>query len=99
MKKVIRNIIAIILIITGIIGSLIPIMQGWVFVLTGFIMLDFKKKDAYEEKIIKVMSKTRIGKKMADLWIYVKRVNKNIIEKERKEKIRNIYRDINKDIY
>ena len=97
-KKIIRNIIAIILFIIGVAGSLIPIFQGWVFVLAGFIVLDFKRKKEYEKKIINIISKTRAGKKLAIFWLKIKNNNKDIIELESNEKIRTIYHDIHRNL-
>ena len=68
MKKILRNIIAVIFLIIGIIGGVIPILQGWVFVLTGFIILDFKKKSQYEEKILIIISKVKWGRGLANFW-------------------------------
>jgi hypothetical protein len=61
-------------------------------------MLDFKKKTQYEEKVLKIISKTKIGKKLADLWHSVKHKNQDIITEDKDKKIRNIYKDIHKDI-
>lgn len=98
MKKIIRNIIGIILLSIGIIGGFIPILQGWVFVLTGFIIIDFKNKKEYEKRILNLMSKTKLGKRLVDLWLKVKIKNKEVIKNESMENIRTVYHDINKDI-
>lgn|GEM_PF-1063774 len=98
MKKIIRNIIAVILISIGIIGGVIPILQGWMFVLTGYIILDFKKKHIFENKIINILKKYKITRGLAVLWEKVKSINKDVIDKEKNDKVRNIYHDIHRDI-
>jgi len=98
MKKILRNIIGTLFLSVGVVGGFIPILQGWVFVLTGFILIDFKKKKDVEQKILDILSKTRLGKKLADLWIRVKSKNKDVIENESTENVRTIYHDIDKDI-
>ncbi len=94
-KKVIRNILGFIFILIGMIGGLIPIFQGWVFVLLGFILIDFKKKEEIEQKIINIISKTKCGKKFSIFWHKVKNRNKELI-KNKEKKILNIYKNINK---
>jgi len=98
MKKILRNIIGTLFLSVGVAGGFIPILQGWVFVLTGFILIDFKKKTEVEQKILDILSKTRLGKKLADSWIRVKSKNKDVIENESTENVRTIYHDIDKDI-
>lgn len=98
MKKILRNILAIILIILGLISGLIPFLQGWIFILIGYILLDFKNKKKFEEKIFKIISKTKIGKKLTDFWINIKNKNKDVIKDDHDKKIRSIYHDLNKDI-
>ncbi|HOV14812.1 MAG TPA: hypothetical protein PK771_11040, partial [Spirochaetota bacterium] len=72
----------------------IPVFQGWIFVLLGFILLDFKKKEIYEEKVLAIMSKTKIGQKLVNLWKSIKEKNKNVIQNSNDTKIKNIYNDI-----
>ena len=98
MKKIIRNILGTIFLIIGVIGGFIPFLQGWIFVLIGYILLDFKKKHIFEEKILNLLSKTKIGNKLVILWRKVKKNNKEVINKDHKEKIKIIYNDLNKDI-
>lgn len=95
MKKLIRNIFAIISLCIGVIGGFIPILQGWVFVLIGFILLDFKKKEEWEHKILLLLGKTKIGKKLVELWKRVKVKNKDAIENKNKN-ISDIYKSIDK---
>ena len=94
-KKIIRNIFAVICLIIGFIGGFIPILQGGGFVLLGFILLDFKKKEVYEEKVLNFLSKTKIGKKFVDLWKNIKTRNKDVMQNGDK-KIKDIYKDLKK---
>ena len=96
MKKIIRNTLGIILLIFGIIGGFLPIIQGWIFVLAGFILLDFKRKDEYEEKFLKLISRTKLGKKLADFWINIKNKNKAIINGDKNKKLNQILTDLEK---
>ena len=82
----------------GVIGGFIPVLQGWIFVLMGFILLDFDKKYYYEEKFLKLISKTRVGKKLSIFWIKIKHKNKNVIETSDKRRIGVIYYNIQKDV-
>ena len=97
MKKIIRNVIAILLILIGVIGGFIPILQGWIFVLTGYIILDYKKKKHYEQKTLNFLSKTKLGNKLLKLWSTVKDQNKDIID-HKDDKVREIIHSLNKDI-
>lgn len=45
-RKVLRNIAAVILLLIGIVGGFIPILQGWVFVIAAFAVADFERKHA-----------------------------------------------------
>jgi len=94
LKKIVRNIFAVICLILGVIGGFIPVFQGWIFVLLGFILLDFKKKENYEEKVLAILSKTEIGQKLVNLWKSIKEKNKNVIQNSNDTKIKNIYNDI-----
>ena len=81
MRKFFKNIIAVILLIIGFIGGFIPILQGWFFILTGFILLDFKKKHEYKQKLVVIISKTRLGKRLIAKWYRAKnnrQLNKEI---------------------
>ena len=98
LKKIIRNIIAVIFLLIGVLGGFIPILQGWIFVLTGYIILDFKKKNEAERKVINYLKKFKLTRGLAILWEKVKKENKDVIEEEKNEKIRNIYHDIHRDI-
>ncbi|MBN2546654.1 MAG: hypothetical protein JXB50_12710 [Spirochaetes bacterium] len=97
MKRILRNIIGIIFIFIGILGGFIVFFQGWVFVLLGYILLDFKKKERFEEIIINFLNRYKFTKKLADFWLLIKKKNETTIG-ENKNKIRNIYHDIKKDI-
>jgi uncharacterized membrane protein YbaN (DUF454 family) len=97
MKKIIRNTIGIILIIFGCIGGFIPVLQGWIFVLAGYILLDFKKKNDYEEKILILISKTKIGRKLAILWKNIKNKNKKAIESDTDKRLHSVFHDIDKN--
>ncbi len=94
-KKIFRNIVAILCLLIGVIGGFIPIFQGWVFVLLGFILLDFKKKEHYEEKILSILSKTKIGSKLSNFWKRIKEKNRSVIDEGNKEKVKDIYKNIN----
>lgn len=93
-KKIVRNILGILFISIGILGGLIPIFQGWIFVLLGFILIDFKKKHEIEEKILNILSKIECGKRLSIFWHKIKNKNKNLINSN--EKISVIYKNINK---
>ncbi len=95
LKKIFRNIIAVICLLIGFIGGFIPVLQGWVFVLLGFILLDFKKKEVIETKILSLLSKTKIGSKLVGLWNSVKKNNKDAIQ-EGNENIKELYKKIKK---
>lgn len=97
MKKIIRNIFAVIFLFIGFLGGFIPILQGWVFVLIGFILLDFSKKELLEAKILSLISKTKIGKKLADLWARVKDKNRDAIKYDGNN-FSDIYKKIDKNV-
>ncbi|HQB62178.1 MAG TPA: hypothetical protein PK899_11045, partial [Spirochaetota bacterium] len=78
-------------------GGFIPILQGWVFVLIGFILLDFSKKELLEAKILSIIGKTKIGRKLADLWARVKDKNRDAI-KYGGDKFSDIYKKIDKNV-
>ncbi len=96
MKKIIKNIVGITFLFMGIISGLIPVLQGWVFVLIGYVLLDFKKKELFEEKIMKFLSHFKIGKKLSDLWYKVKKRNEKVIAEDKDKGIKVIYKDIKK---
>ena len=95
-KKIIRNIFAIICLTIGFIGGFIPFLQGWIFVLLGFILLDFSKKEIYEETVLNFLSKTKIGKKLVDLWRNIKNKHKDSIQ-EGDKKIKDLYKNLKKE--
>jgi len=97
MKKIIRNIAAVLLILIGVIGGFIPILQGWIFVLTGYIILDFKKKKQYEEKVLNILGKTKLGNRLLKLWVKAKNQNKDVID-HKNDKVREIIHSLNKDV-
>ncbi len=97
MKKIIRNIAAVLLILIGVIGGFIPILQGWIFVLTGYIILDFKKKKQYEEKVLNILGKTKLGNRLLKLWFKAKNQNKDVID-HKNDKVREIIHSLNKDV-
>lgn len=97
MKKIFRNIIGFTFIILGVIGSLIPIFQGWVFVLIGYIIIDFNKKYVYEDKVLSLLKKTKFGNKLYELWMKVKNKNKKVLE-HKNDKVKDIIHTLNKDI-
>jgi uncharacterized membrane protein YbaN (DUF454 family) len=82
MKKIFRNIAGFILILLGIIAGPVPILQGWMFVLTGYICLDFKKKNEYENKVICILNRNVLTKKLADLWLFIKKKNNKILDRK-----------------
>ena len=94
-KKIIRNFLGIIFILIGIAGGFIPVFQGWVFVLLGFILIDFKKKEDVERWILNTLKKTGCGKKLAIFWEKIKHKNKDAIS-SKDGKISVIYKNINK---
>jgi len=51
LKKLIKNIVGIILILVGIIGLFLPIIQGILLIVLGVAFLDFSKKDHLLAKI------------------------------------------------
>ncbi len=57
-KKTVRIVCAVILIIIGVLGSLIPIFQGWVFVLAGAALLGIKPHHI-KEKWLKLKERWR----------------------------------------
>lgn len=97
MKKIFRNIIGFLFIIIGVLGSLIPIFQGWVFVLIGFIIVDFKKKHEYENKVLNLLRKTKFGNKLYELWMRVKNKNKEVLD-HKDDKVKNLIHTLKKDI-
>jgi uncharacterized membrane protein YbaN (DUF454 family) len=50
-KKIIRNVIGTILVILGIIGLFLPILQGVFLIFLGIAVMDFNKKEAYLAKL------------------------------------------------
>lgn len=96
-KKIFRNILAIIFFILAIIGGLIPILQGWMFFLVGYILLDFKKKEEYEEKFLVFISKNKIGEKVADFWRKIKAKNTKSIEDGKNESVKSLLHEIRED--
>ncbi|OGW13322.1 MAG: hypothetical protein A3G93_16260 [Nitrospinae bacterium RIFCSPLOWO2_12_FULL_45_22] len=50
-KKIIRNIIGTILILLGIVGLFLPILQGVLLIFLGITVLDFDKKEALLAKL------------------------------------------------
>lgn len=100
MNKIAKNILAVFLLLLGVIGGAIPFLQGWVFVLLGYIMLDFKKKEYFEKKIVIFLAKRKITKNLARLWLFVKRANRSLLNSSNSshKKIRELYKGINKDV-
>lgn len=72
-----RNILAVICFALGIIGGFVPLMQGWIFHVLGFILLDFEKKEEVEQKILLFLRKKRWGRGIYLYWIKAKRNYKN----------------------
>ena len=73
-KRLLSIIAGVVLILIGIIGGFIPIMQGWVFILAGALLLGINKTRAWRRM-------------MARIRLYRMRRNakKEINEKETKE--------------
>jgi uncharacterized membrane protein YbaN (DUF454 family) len=40
-RRILRNAIGVVCIIVGIIGGFIPILQGWMFILAGLLLIDW----------------------------------------------------------
>lgn len=40
-RRILRNAIGVLCIIVGIIGGLIPVLQGWMFILAGLLLIDW----------------------------------------------------------
>ena len=99
MKKLLKNILAIFCMLLGFIGGFIPVLQGWVFVLIGFILLDFEKKYVIEQKIIDLLLKFKLTRKLGIFWLKVKHRNKKMMNpKEQHTNFSNLYNNIDKDI-
>ena len=98
MKKIIKNVIAVILLLIGVAGGFIPILQGWMFVLSGYILLDFKKKDIFERKIIDFLKKRSWSRRLALFWEKIKDKNRHLIDDNKDKKVKKIFRDIDRDI-
>jgi len=50
-KKLLKNILAIIIILLGIAGLFLPFLQGIIFILIGIGLLDFSRKQSWLQKI------------------------------------------------
>lgn len=99
MKKFFKNIFALLCLLIGFIGGFIPVFQGWIFVLIGFILLDFDKKYIIEQKIIDILLKFKLTRKLGIFWLKVKHRNKKIIDSENHPAdFSNLYKNINKDL-
>ncbi|MBQ3922288.1 MAG: hypothetical protein II707_03250 [Spirochaetales bacterium] len=79
MKRFLRNTLAIMCLIIGVLGGFIPILQGWVFVLLAFILADFSWKYKAEQRIITFLDKFRFGRKLTALWARVKVKNADVM--------------------
>lgn len=97
-KKIIKNILALFFIIIGVLSGFLPVLQGWVFVMLGYLLLDFKKKELFEKKIILFLSKIKFTKKLAKFWLYAKRANKKLLTEKSNKNIKQLYEQINKEI-
>ena len=82
--------------IVGVAGAFIPVFQGWIFFLLGFIIIEFKQKEMIENKILTIISKTKPGKKLADFWYSIKNKNRDVIENKDRN-IKNVYKELKDD--
>ncbi len=48
----------------GIIGLALPVLQGVVFIVAGFVMLDFQRK----ERLIKRAREHPLGRRLEEMW-------------------------------
>ena len=74
-----RNTLAILCLMIGILGGFIPILQGWVFVLLAIILADFGWKYKAEAKILDRLDRYRWGRKLSELWRRVKVKNADVL--------------------
>jgi len=82
MKKYLKNTFAILCFAVGIIGGFIPVLQGWVFILLGYSLLDFPKKEQLEKQLIAWMLTRTWTKKTALFWIKMKDKYQNKIKRK-----------------
>ncbi|OHD14874.1 MAG: hypothetical protein A2086_13225 [Spirochaetes bacterium GWD1_27_9] len=97
LKKILRNIFGVICLIIGVIGGFIPFLQGWIFVLIGFLLLDFAKKEEWEAKVLKFLKKTKLGHKLATLWENIKHKHKKTIEEKDNSSIKDMYKQLKEE--
>lgn len=87
-----RNTLAILCLMIGILGGFIPILQGWVFVLLAFILADFGWKYKAEAKILAGLDRYRWGRKLSGLWRRVKTQNADVLHSN--GSVSDIYKSI-----
>ncbi len=64
-KKTARVVCAVILIVIGVIGGFIPILQGWIFIVAGLALLGYKPTDI-KEKYLELKERWWKRRKAAD---------------------------------
>jgi hypothetical protein len=59
--KVARNVAAVLLLVLAVVGSLIPILQGWIFFVGAVAVADFERKRAFNRWLLTQTFLRRFG--------------------------------------
>jgi hypothetical protein len=67
--KWIRNFLAVLFFLLAVAGGLLPVIQGWIFFLAGYLLLDIRKKHQIEQALLNRLKKNRFGARVHRFWV------------------------------
>lgn len=83
-RKVLRNIAAVLLLLLGIVGGFIPILQGWMFIIAAFAVADFERKHALMRWLLsRKLTKKVLGPKLIAKLLALDPARKRRLEQAR----------------
>lgn len=86
-RKVLRNIAAVLLLLVGVIGGFIPILQGWIFIVAAFAVADFERKHALMRWLLsRKLTKKVLGPKLIAKLLAMDPARKRRLEQATVEK-------------
>lgn len=90
MKKIARNIAGVLLLLLGVLGIFLPLLQGFLFIALGIGMLDFERKTWVLARLRRGLRHRGVPRKLLMYPSHARRARR--IEKRRQHKLRDTRR-------
>ena len=90
MKKIARNIAGTLLLLLGVVGIFLPLLQGFLFIALGIGMLDFERKTWVLARTRRWLRRRGVSRKLLMYPSHARRARR--VEKRRQHKLRDTRR-------